>query len=242
MLWKALLYGGLAGSATLFGTFSVMRFEGAVRRWNHLVVAAAAGVLLGAAFFRLMPAAEELATGVPGVVLVGLLAFYLIENRFVLHLCDEEEGCDIHDIGLMAVMGLGFHSLIDGMAIGAGFRVNEALGVLTALAVILHEYPEGVIAYGLLIAGEERSRVLLYAALVALATPFGAAVTYVFAPALGEEVLGFLLALAAGSFIYVGAADLIPRTHESDHGVNALLVVAGVAAVYLLTSILTHWH
>ncbi len=59
---------------------------------------------------------------------------------------------------------------------------------------------------------------------------------------MGEAALGYLLALAAGSFIYVGAADLIPQTHESDHGVTSLLVVAGVAAVYLMSLLLQHGH
>lgn len=240
MLLNAALFGGLAGSATILGILSVLYFEDAAKRYSPLLVALAAGVLLGAAFFRLMPEAEEHFAGAHAVVLIGMLGFYVLENRFLIHMCEEDEECDLHTVGFMAVLGIGFHSLIDGVAIGAGFRVEEALGVLTAVAVIFHEYPEGVIAYGLLLTGTSKRTALLLATGVALATPAGAVLTYLYAPALGESGLGVLLALAAGSFIYVGASDLMPRTHESRGNLEAALVLVGVLISYGLVSMIPH--
>lgn len=241
LLVDVVLFGGLAGSATILGILSVLYFEESARRYSSLLVAVAAGVLLGTAFFRLMPEAEEHFAGAHAVVLLGVLMFYLIENRFLIHMCEEEGGvCDVHSFGLIAVMGLGFHSLVDGVAIGAGFQASEAVGILTAVAVIFHEYPEGVIAYSLLLTGTGRRTAFVYAAAVALATPVGAVATFLYAPSFGEAGLGALLALAAGSFIYIGASDLMPRTHDSRGGWESFLVLLGVALSYGLVALIPH--
>lgn len=241
MLFRVLIYGTIAGSATIFGVLSVIYVESWARRHHSSLIALAAGVLLGAAFLRLIPQSMEHAEGGLVLVLVGILAFYVIENRMVLHICDEE-GCPVHGLGLIALIGIGFHSLIDGIAIGTGFRVGEVVGAVTSIAVILHEYPEGIITYSLLLTEGNRRTAVVSSILVALATPLGALGAYWILPFLSEQVLGYLLALAAGSFIYIGAADLIPKTHESRAGLNAGLVVSGVVLTHLVGALVQHAH
>lgn len=107
--------------------------------------------------------------------------------------------------------------------------------MLTSLAVIAHELPEGVFTYTLLIADKvPELQSLAYSWIVALATPFGAIVTYLVLRNLSPSSLGIMLAAAGGTFIYIGAADLFPQVHRKPNLLNALLVLVGISFVLVL--------
>mgnify|MGYP001620002362 FL=1 len=129
-------------------------------------------------------------------------------------------------------MGIGFHSLIDGIIIGLGFKISFIVGLLSSSAVIFHETAEGVFVYTLLLYDQmAKKKALFYSWLVALATPFGAVLTFLLISRAPTYVLGWLLAAAAGSFIYIGASDLIPATHREYNFLNIFLVLLGIAFV-----------
>jgi ZIP family zinc transporter/zinc and cadmium transporter len=134
--------------------------------------------------------------------------------------------------------GLFFHSLVDGVIIGVGFQIDPKLGLITALGVISHELPEGVTTFSLLISSIKRKTALRLSMAVALATPLGALISLTFIGSLSKEVIGLLLAVAGGSFLYIGASDLIPETHEEKGFVNAGFLLLGVVILYSLSKII----
>jgi zinc transporter ZupT len=124
------------------------------------------------------------------------------------------------------------------VAIVAGFEANYKIGILTTLAVLLHELPEGVMTTGILLhSGMKRSKVLAYSILVAVATPVGAIVSqFVLSGiSISEGIIGILLALAGGSFIYVAAVDLIPETQKELKLPNVALLIAGVLFITVIS-------
>src|SRR2546430_5605397 len=168
--WLALLFAGVAFFSTMAGGFAALRWPGRVQA----LAALAGGVVLGAAFFDLLPDAIDrsielkLTAQLPvGACLVGFLGFYTLE-RFLHHHHEEDEGPS--RAGAIGAAGFIVHSVFDGLAIGLGFRIDTALGLLVALAVIGHDFSDGLNTVSYLIthgppAG--RSRALLIA--VALA-------------------------------------------------------------------------
>ncbi len=227
-----IIYSGFAGIVTCVGVVLVLYYEG-LKRYTVYLVSFAVGILLGASFFNLIPEAIQFIPSYASMtVLAGFLLFYLLENVVIIHSCAEAE-CKLHRLGWMSFWGLFFHSLMDGVAIGAGFEVSKSLGIVTALAVIFHKLPGGIITAGLLLKANFKRRTTLYYSLsVGLATPFGAIITNLLAYQLTETIMGVLLASVAGSFIYVAAADLIPLTHDEHNIVNIFQVFLGVGVIF----------
>ena len=230
-------YSGLAGLATISGTLLVF-FNRRSQEYAIHFISFAAGVMLATAFVHLVPKSTELYPHAAVMVLLGMLTFYVVQNIMTLHPCHDEE-CEIHRLGMLALVGLTLHSLLDGVVIAVGFETSTRLGLVTTLAVILHELPEGISTTGILLySNEKRSRVLIYSIIVAIATPAGAMISYLLLRGISEHVLGALIALAAGSFIYIAAADLIPETHKSQSKVSAGLLIAGVLVLGVIGHLL----
>ncbi|MDO8598795.1 MAG: ZIP family metal transporter, partial [bacterium] len=214
----AILFGFIAGAATLLGMWLVLAKEAWSRRNSVYLIAFSIGVLLSASLTEIIPESIALHPHALLIVLGTFFAFYVLEHSVLAHhhhhhqLHETEHEGDAHiPIEKLAFVGLAVHSLVDGLVIGAGFEVSAALGILATLAVILHEVPEGITTLSLFLhANYPRRRAILLTAIVALATPVGAIAT-TFIPALrSATMLGMLLAIAGGSFLYVAAADLIP--------------------------------
>ena len=203
----------------------------------------AAGALLGAAFFDLLPEAVELnAEGAAfRWVVVGIIGFFLLEHYIHwFHHHHEHKGKEYKKpTAPLIIIGDTIHNAIDGIAIGAAFVINPALGIVTAIAVAAHEIPQEIGDFSILLkSGMERSRVLFWNALSSLATLLTAIYTF----HLGSQdslPLGAILGLSAGLFIYIAASDLIPTIHEEAKGrfakLPALLIILGVLVVGLLT-------
>lgn len=240
---NALVYGGIAGGATLVGILSVLWQHELALRYSRYINSFAAGTLLTLALAHLIPEATELTSRSLLAVLASFLAFYLLEAAVVFHSGSEihfDQGCarEAHNKGPVIFSGLFLHSLVDGFVIAVGFAVSFELGLLAAGAVILHELPEGITSFALLLSRMTRKTALILSVTVALATPIGAALAMGPLQGLSESWLGVLLAVAAGSFLYLAAADLIPETHEGNvlHNVGAVLL--GAILVYLAAILL----
>lgn len=240
--FSIILYSIIAGLSTIVGVIMVVRKEDWVLEHSHYVNSFAAGLILGIAFFHLLPESLELSEHAILFVFVGFLLFYLLENGLVLHSGSEIHFRDKHNPqhtkGVVMFSGLFFHSLVDGVIIGVGFEIDPKLGLITALGVISHELPEGVTTFSLLINSIERKTALRLSIAVALATPLGALISLTFIGGLSKEVIGLLLAVAGGSFLYIGASDLIPETHEEKGFVNAGFLLLGVVLLYSLSKII----
>ena len=136
----------------------------------------------------------------------------------------------------MAFAGLSLHSLIDGVIIGVGFQLGSEIGMLAALAVIAHEVPEGVTSFAL-INESLPDKSLVLSLIVAIATPIGAFISLVFIQRLDDNMIGILLALAAGTFVYVSASDLIPQTHGTQNLKTMLSFLTGAFLIVIISLI-----
>lgn len=234
MFINVIIYSLIAGLSTIFGVYLVRRFEEWTKRNAVLLISFAVGVLLANAFFHLLPEAIEKSSSWFYWTLGAIIFLFLIEHFVIIHTCHEEK-CESHALGVTSFSGIVFHSLIDGIIIGVGFGVSFAVGLLASLAVIFHETAEGVFIYTLLTHDKTfRNKALIYSWIVALATPFGAIITFLFIQGISPIVLGWLLAAAAGSFIYIGASDLVPEIHKKYNFLNMFLVLIGIAFVFVI--------
>ncbi len=244
MTGNVLLYSSAAGIATLIG-IGLLRFAGKrALQYSHRLNSLAAGFILAVAFFHLLPEAADLAEDAMLFAALGFAVFYVLEAVLVVH-----SGVEIHfqagdetarkrPRAMVAFSGLLFHSLLDGVIIAVAFQADEHmaanLGLLTAISVILHELPEGITTFSLLMKSVSQKTAMWMSVAVALATPAGAALSLVIIPDVSQATVGKLVALAAGSFLYIGASDLVPETHGK-HGIrNALYLLAGAAAIYVV--------
>ena len=191
-------------------------------------VAAGAGFMLAAAFVRMLPEA----THVPHAflfVLLGYFGVHLFEHTFAPHFHFGEETHPEALVrpaaGWLAVVGLGVHTLFDGVAIAAGFLVSPALGVLIFIAVFLHKLPEGFTIASIMLAGGHSRRAAISAGgLLGVLTLAGAAATSL----LAAHHVAYALALSAGVTIYVAASDLIPEVNREGGPALGWTVFAGL--------------
>ena len=219
-------------------------------------VSFAIGALLGAAFLALLPHAI---TGEPHVeihdlgltVLLGMLAFFLLEKMVIWRHCHTTH-CEAHTphthdhshraAGSLILIGDGLHNMVDGVLIAAAFMTDFHLGVVTSLAVATHEIPQEIGDFAILLdSGFSRAKALWYNVLVSLTTVVGALLAY-YSLAGVSQVLPYILAVAAASFIYIAVADLIPglhkRTQFSATVQQISLIGAGVLVIYVAHSTL----
>jgi ZIP family zinc transporter/zinc and cadmium transporter len=234
ILLNIIIYSFIAGLSTIAGVYLVRYFENWTKKSSVYLISFAVGVLLATAFLELLPEAIVSSANWMFWVLGTLIVLYLLEHSIIIHSCREGE-CEAHNMGITSLLGIGFHSLVDGITIGIAFQVGYAVGLIASFAVIFHEVAEGIFTYTLLIHDNiSKSKSLFYSWLVALATPVGAVGAYFFTKGFSESSLGVLLAIAAGSFIYIGASDLVPATHKKQAVLNVVLVLAGVGFVLLM--------
>jgi zinc and cadmium transporter len=215
--------------------------DAALQRVVRWLVCFAVGALLGAAFLHLVP--EALANGddvrsSAGVLLAGFFVFFLLERYLWTHQHDIGQARGrLPPLAALNLVGDGAHNLIDGMAIAAAYAADRSLGVMTTVAVLLHEVPQEIGDYGVLLqAGLPRRRAMecnLASGLIALV---GAAVVLLVRPFVAGMV-GFLVPFAAGGFIYIAAADLIPQLKDQAHLVGEGKLLLGIALGIAVTSI-----
>jgi zinc transporter ZupT len=206
-----------------------------------LIIALGAGIRIGAAFFDLIPEAVELVGSLETVMVataVGFLAFYVIEKLTTVHVgheaaaeLDHGEAAHRH-VGLVGATGMSIHSFLDGVALATGLAVGGGLGLVIAVVVVVHRLSDGISVVALLAASHvPRDVALRWVAVVAIAPVLGVALGLILI--IPDQVLGILLAVFAGFFLYVGAAELLPEAHRSDRSRWVVLAtLGGVVAIY----------
>jgi zinc and cadmium transporter len=202
-----------------------------------MLVSFASGSLLGGAFLHLIPEAlSPYDESVFIVILVGIFVFFLLEKSLWKH-CHEKE-CPVHPFAYLNLFGDGLHNFIDGLIIAASFLVSIPLGTATTLAVISHEVPQEIGDFGILVyGGLSKNKALFYNFLTAITALVGATfmyVLYVFSPFIPN--VAYLLAFAAGSFIYIATTDLIPELRKEKN-----LTISIAQIILLLGGIMFMW-
>ena len=238
-IWQVIIYGLIAGAATIAGSYLVLTKESWARKNSIFLISFSAGVLLAVAIGHLMPEAEGLNSNALIWFLASFIFFYIVEHGIILHSCREGEACVVHPIDRIALLGMGLHSLLDGVVIGVGFEISLELGVIATLSVLIHKLPDGISMVSILLhTGYERAKAISFSWLIALATPIGAIISFIFFKDFSTLILGALLAIAAGSFLYVAAADLIPEIHKKSKFINIVLVILGALFPFIVKYLL----
>lgn len=243
-LWGSVVFfSTLAAVAIAVGMALVMVREEWSRRNSANLVSFSAGVMLGIGFLHILPEAQELTEHATSLLLLSFVIFYFLEHHIHFHADHEQlhhhnltipnsHGDDCAHpapLGMLAFCGMTLHSLIDGLIIGSGFEIDPEIGVLSALAVIIHKLPAGVATFSILLhCGYQRRAAVAFTSAVALATPVGAISSYGLIRHLPHSALGVFMSLAAGSFIYIAASDLIPESHRAKGFKGSLSLVAGI--------------
>ncbi len=204
-------------------------------RLIHLFISLGAGVLLGAAFLHMIPDAVEYIGPKVGLgTLLGFLSLYLLEKFIMTHPCPAEH-CEYHKLGLTAFIGLSLHSLITGLALGAGIMVPR-LGLIVFLAVLFHKLPASLSLTSLFIKEHYSNKKLFsYLTAFSLMVPLGAFITYFFfKETASHQTIGYLIAFSAGTFLHVAADDLLPEVHlhGTDRIARLITFLAGLVIIW----------
>jgi zinc and cadmium transporter len=206
------------------------------------LISYAVGTLLGAALLALLPEALERLPSQQalGTLLAGVLAFFLLEKFVLWRHCHDDDDCTVHgrSAASLVIVGDAFHTFVDGAVIAAAVVTSVPLGITTALAVAAHEIPQEVGDVAILLrAGYSRLRAFTLNLLAGIGGVLGAA-AMLLGSELVPDLLPFVLSFAAGNFLYVAMADLIPDLHRGGLGGGSLrqllLIGAGVATITLL--------
>jgi len=215
-------------------------------------VSLAVGTLLGAAFLEIIPQAYELSCDlhqISLIVLIGILVFFILEKLLVWRHChgshcENHSPVVNHDVkkGSILIIGDCFHNFIDGILIASAFIVDINLGLITALAIIVHEIPQEISNFSILInSGYSLSRTLMMNIITGCAMIVGAILAYFVLNDL-EELIPIILSLAASSMIYVAISDLIPSLHKKVQIMQTLQqtfsILFGVLIIYFLHSLI----
>lgn len=205
------------------------------------LISYAVGTLVGVALLALVPEAlAELPARLAMLTMVaGILAFFLLEKAVLWRHCHDDEACSVHSTAAsLVIIGDAFHTFVDGAVIAAAVLASVPLGLTTALAVAAHEIPQEVGDVAILLrAGYSRWRAFTLNVLSGVGGILGAAAMVVASRAV-PSALPYVLAFAAGNFLYVAMADLIPGLHRdpraNDSVQQLLLIGAGIGTIALL--------
>jgi len=211
-----------------------------------ILISLAAGSLLGDVFFHLLPElVEEVPDLLPYSVLIigGILLFFSIEHILHWRHHCEDPSCEKHDaihpVAHMNIIADGIHNFLDGVIIASAYLVSIPVGIATTIAVILHEIPQEIGDFGVLVhAGLSRVRALFFNFLSALFAIIGGVAMYLFGSSI-QHIIPFAVAITIGGFIYIATSDLIPQLHKTHSKVRSfiqiIMLLVGVGIMYLLT-------
>jgi ZIP family zinc transporter len=233
----ALVLGASAVLATtLGGVFALRR-----RDRLHLILGFSAGAVLGVALFDLLPEAFDLTrqtystATITLLVAVGFFAFMFLSRVLLLH--PEHDDEHVHEpdprLGSVSAASLSLHSFLDGVGIGLAFKVSTAVGVIVAVAVLAHDFSDGINTVTVILRSRGRGlRAAKWLLLDAAAPVLGVASTFFFT--LSDTQLGIVLSLFCGFFLYLGASDLLPESHHRHPKLlTGVMNILGAAVIWL---------
>ena len=226
-------------STSLGGLFS-LRNRGSI----HKVLGFTAGVLIGVVFFDILPEVIDLVkengydvTSVMIAIVLGFLVFHILEKTILIHHSHEDEYADHKHphVGIASGLALAGHSFMDGVGIGLGFQVNAAVGLLVAIAVIAHDFTDGMNTVSLVLLHKNSlTRARWFLLLDALTPVAGVASTLLFH--VPEGFLVLYLGFFAGFLLYIGASDILPEAHSKESSFKTIgLTIAGVVLIFIIT-------
>lgn len=216
----------LVSIISLVGAITLAVKENLLHRAVFCLIGFSAGALIAGAFLHLLPEALEKSQGNAAFyyVILGIVFFFLMEKYLHWRHCHDGV-CDVHAFTYLNLFGDSIHNFLDGLVIAASFIASVKLGLITTAAIILHEIPQELGDFGVLIyGGFSKKKALFFNFISALMATFGALVGY-FLSEFSVGFSAFILPLTAGGFIYIGASDLIPEIHRETNPRRSFLAL-----------------
>jgi len=237
--WLAIPLAGVTVVSTLAGGLVALRLA----RELTTAIALTGGIVVAVALFEVLPEAIEAVDDPQRIGLLvgaGFVFFFLAERALVLHHRDDADQIHAHaQVGALGAAGLSVHSFIDGLAIGLAFGLSTETGLLVFLAVVAHDFADGLNTVGFVLRQSgDRRRAIRWLGVDAAAPLAGAIVGSTLS--ISEQNLGALLAVYVGFFLFMGATDLLPHAHQHPSGRRVLLTLAGFAAVLAISLVSGH--
>lgn len=225
--------------STLIGGTLAIKFKRALPYF----FAFASGSLIAVTFFDLLPESLDLSATVHlpiryiMIAVVASFIFYtVLERIFLIHHHKEEEGHG-HIMGPIGAGSLVIHSTLDGAAIGAAYRVDPAIGLVVAFAVIFHDFTDGINTVTLMLKNNQKIKnASLFLLADALAPILGITLAYLLP--IDQTLLALILAIFAGEFIYIGAVNLLPETYKNPNWKTITTTIFAILLIYTLTSLI----
>ena len=224
--------------ATFLGGLFAIRFKDKL----HMIMGFSAGAVIGVAFFDLLPEALELTKNTyaisitTSIVAFGFILFMILDRFVIMHSHNHEnEHEHTHTENTRGILGAGslsIHSFLDGAAIGLAFQISAAVGAIVAVAVLVHDFSDGINTVSMIMKnGGTKKEAFNWLLIDAIAPVLGIVSTLFFS--LPESVLGIILSVFTGFFIYIGASDLLPESHHNHPTVwTSVATVLGVLVLY----------
>src|SRR5712691_13346969 len=231
------LYALAAFAMTLAGGAFAFRYQ----RYLLYIMAFSSGLLIGVAFLDLIPEVSSLATlhtidirGLMLTVIAGFLAIFLLEKMTIIHGEKQHDAPGhTHNVGLVGAIGLSFHSFLDGLAIGVGFKAGTQVGLVVLVAVVAHDFADGLNTVTFMLATRNNARRTITLLVIdAIAPVVGALCAGVLR--LEPRIVAFQLSFFAGFLLYLGASDLLPQVHERPKGGLIICTVLGLLTAGLI--------
>lgn len=232
----------LVSLISLIGVFLLSIKKDTLNKSIFVLVSLAVGALLGDAFIHIIPEAFSESTNMvltSALIIFGILIFLIIEKFLHWHHHGQDEDMDhVHPVGKLVLVSDGIHNLIDGIIIGASFMVSVPVGVATTVAVIMHEIPQEIGDFAVLIhSGFSKKRATWLNFASALLAVLGVFIVFAFGDS-SENFINWVLPISAGGFIYIAMSDLIPELNKikrpKDSFVQIVSILIGVSLMAVL--------
>lgn len=207
------LYSGVISTSVVAGGLIPLALAW-TRKQLHLLLSFSAGLMLGATLIHLLPASFELmGKEAPLWALAGFLFLYVFEKFVTVHICEALE-CEVHTMGIAAIIGISAHALTDGIALGSGLLV-EKLGFVVFLTIFFHKLPEAFALTAILLHEDhDRAKIVFFNLVLIAMVPLGALLVRWFADVGDTRLLGMALAFSGGTFLHISLSDLLPDVHK----------------------------
>jgi zinc and cadmium transporter len=240
----------LVSIISLVGVIFFSFHESVIRKYLLLFVSFSVGALLGTVFLHMIPEMLEnhdfISTSLL-IVLLGILGSFVIEKFIHWRHCHSLDcRANIHPVGMINLIGDAVHNFIDGLLIAGSYIVSIPLGITTTIAVVLHEIPQEIGDFAVLLySGYSKKKAILFNFLSALTAVAGAILVLIGSTSL-PNIGMYLIPLTAGNFLYIAGTDLIPELHKDTRlhqaAIQLLCMTAGIALMYTLTLGTSHSH
>ncbi len=229
----------LVSVMSLIGAVTLLLTAARVNFLLYILVAFSAGAMMGGAFFHILPEALESIAPISVFItlLIGFSLFFLLERLILWRHCHNGI-CEVHPFTYLNLIGDGVHNFIDGFVIAMSYLISVPVGIATTLAIVMHEIPQELGDFGVLVYGGMKPRRALFLNFVtAVVAVAGAAIGYFMSSVL-HGAMQYILPFAAGNFIYIAGSDLVPELHKEPKLSKALLAFVVFLAGLVMMAVL----